>query len=329
MKREYYSYWTHPAEKAEPQTRMIPMKTLNLTNPADSEIKFEISKFPDGQQQVKIVSTDNWGRYASEYKQFCIKTRINNFSDIEILICAVASLRELGAKEIELYAPYFLGSRSDRKFEAGSNNYLKTVICPLVNAIGFGGVKVLDPHSDVLEACLNRFKADSNYNLVYWALQNINKDKEANYVLMSPDAGALKKIYKVAENIKYEGEIITCSKSRGIDGKITKTEVPHFDITKDILLIDDICDGGRTFIEIAKVVRLRYESYDREKSHVPLGKLYLVVSHGIFSKGFDELHENFEAIYTTNSYKNLEPHYDLAGGGLLITKNFVKQFKVI
>lgn len=305
------------------------MKTLNLTNPADSEIKFEISKFPDGQQQLKIINTDNWARYAKEYTNFAIKTRINNFMDVELLICAVASLRELGAQNIELYCPYFLGSRSDRKFEQGSNNYLKTVICPIINAIGFRRVIALDPHSDVLEACLNSFSADYNYNLVGWALQDINKDKEPNYILMSPDAGALKKIYKVAESIKYEGEIITCAKSRGIDGKITKTEVPHFDITKDVVLIDDICDGGRTFIEIAKVIRLRYESYDREKSYVPLGKLYLIVTHGIFSKGFDELNEYFDCIYCTNSYKNLEPHYDLAGGGLLITKNFVKQLKAI
>ena len=30
------------------------MKTLNLTNNKTSDIKFEISRFPDGQQQVKI-----------------------------------------------------------------------------------------------------------------------------------------------------------------------------------------------------------------------------------------------------------------------------------
>ncbi len=302
------------------------MKILNLTNVNESEIKFEISKFPDGQRQVKIVSTDNWARYANEYTNFAIKTRINNFMDVELLICAVASLRELGAQNIELYCPYFLGSRSDRKFEQGSNNYLKTVICPIINAIGFGKGYVMDAHSDVLEACLNSYNGLNNHSLIEFALNDI---KSTGFVLMSPDAGALKKIYKVAENIQFTGEIITCAKSRGTDGKITKTQVPHFDITKDVILIDDICDGGRTFIEIAKVIRLRYESYDREKSHVPLGKLYLVCTHGMFSKGFDELHESFEAVYCTNSYKNLEPHYDLVGGGLLITKNFVKQFKVI
>ncbi len=309
------------------------MKTLNLTNHTDSEIKFEISKFPDGQRQVKITGSEFWGRYASEYRNVLIKTRLNSFADVEILICAVASLRELRVQEINLYVPYFLGSRFDRKFEIGSNNYLKTVICPLINAIGFGNVTVLDAHSDVLEACLNGFDGGKNHAFAKWALENINNKNDAHEktIFMSPDAGALKKIYSLAEYVYFKGDIINCNKSRGVDGKITKTEVPYFDLTKDVVIFDDICDGGRTFTEIAKIIKLRHEQYDREKEDLdaPHGKLYLVITHGIFSKGFDELHEHFDCIYCTNSYKDLEIHYDLVGGGLLITKNFVKQFKVI
>lgn len=299
---------------------------LNLAKPENSEIKFEPYKFPDGQQQIKIVSD------VSQYGNvdITIKSRLNNFLDLELIVCAVKSIRGLffGTKGIRLEVPYFLGSRSDRKFEDGSNNYLKDVICPIINSLNLEAVEVLDAHSDVLEACLNNYNGLNNHSLIEFALNDI---KSTGFVLMSPDAGALKKIYKVAEHIKYEGEVITCAKSRGIDGKITKTEVPHFDITKDVVLIDDICDGGRTFIEIAKIIKLRHEQYERERDEKQneRGKLYLVVTHGIFSKGFDELHNYFDCIYCTNSYKNLEPHYDLAGGGLLITRNFVKQLKVI
>ena len=34
-------------------------------------------------------------------------------------------------------------------------------------------------------------------------------------------------------------------------------------------------------------------------------KIYLVVTHGIFSAGFAELSRNFEHIYTTNSYRDI------------------------
>jgi ribose-phosphate pyrophosphokinase len=61
------------------------------------------------------------------------------------------------------------------------------------------------------------------------------------------------------------------------------------------VIIDDICDGGRTFVELAKAI----------KDGRPTAKIYLVVTHGIFSAGYDQLGEYFEKIYTTNSYKDI------------------------
>lgn len=285
------------------------MKILNLTNNETSDIKFEVSKFPDGQQQVKILGETSvsyepsisWNTINNPIQ---IKSRLNNFKDLELIICATKSLRELGVKEIHLYTPYFLGSRSDRKFEEGSNNYLKDVICPIINSLKFESVTVLDPHSDVLEACLNNFKKVDNHALVKWALNTYqfdNKKKSGSYyedfVLISPDAGANKKIFKVAEQIGYREDIITCSKSRDETGKLTRTEVPnkyHYD--KDIIIIDDICDGGATFINIAKIIKVN--PYFK-------GKIYLVVTHGIFSKGFKELNQYFDGIYCTNSYRDI------------------------
>ena len=135
------------------------MRILNLTDLENSEIRYKISKFPDGQQQLQIE-----GR-PSEINQILIKSRLNNFKDLELICCAVASLREVGIEKIHLYTPYFLGSRSDRKFEEGSNNYLKSVICPIINSLNFKSVTVMDPHSDVLEACLNNFKKLNNFFL--------------------------------------------------------------------------------------------------------------------------------------------------------------------
>lgn len=300
---------------------------LNLANPEESEIEYEITTFPDGQQQVKLLNMPS----QKPERKVLIKTRLNNFMDVELLMCTAASLKEAYVPEINLYIPYFLGSRSDRKFETGSNNYLKSVICPIINSLGFGFTTVIDAHSDVLEACLNNYDGINNHAFVQWS---VNKLLQHNIILMSPDAGALKKIYKVAEFIDYKGDIITCNKSRGVDGKITKTEVPHFDITKDVVLIDDICDGGRTFIEIAKVIKQRHEDYDREKSNIPPGKIYLVVTHGIFSKGFAELQKYFDGIFCTNSYSDKEK-WDLQFGSpsyeaeAKFVNNNIHQFKVI
>ena len=289
------------------------MKILNLTNNETSDIKFEISNFPDGQQQVKILPFThilyNTGNkiFKSKAPEFIIsgnisiqiKSRLNNFQDLELIICAVKSLQKLGIKKIHLLTPYFLGSRSDRKFEEGSNNYLKDVICPIVNSLKFESVTVLDPHSDVLEACLNNFKKFDNFMLFSWFKDlQIKNPSLKNSILISPDAGANKKIFKVAEQIGYTGDVITCSKSRDENGKLSRVNVPlRLGLDKqDLIIIDDICDGGATFINIAKEIK--------SKSWLT-GKIYLIVTHGIFSKGFKELNQYFDGIYCTNSYSNL------------------------
>jgi ribose-phosphate pyrophosphokinase len=306
------------------------MITLNLTDQEKSCIKYKISKFPDGQQQITI----NPFKYSQAWNgwtfatgpniiqsitgltiEIQIKSRLNNFQDLELIICALKSLRELGVKKIHLYTPYFLGSRSDRKFEGGSCNYLKDVICPIINSLNFESITVLDPHSHVLEACINNFKKMDNFMLTAWVMNLQLKDYNfKNSILVSPDAGASHKIYKLAEQIGYIGDIITCSKERDKDGKLTKCIVPlKIEMAnKDYIIIDDIIDGGQTFINIAKEL----------KSKPLKGKIYLIVTHGIFSKGFAELSQYFDGIYCTNSYSDIE---NLVGGAY--TKNF-KQLNI-
>jgi ribose-phosphate pyrophosphokinase len=115
--------------------------------------------------------------------------------------------------------------------------------------------------------------------------------------LVSPDAGAYKKVFDVAKEFNIE-KIITATKVRDLKtGQILHTEVPTPDMHNDIkyVIIDDICDGGRTFTEIAKAI----------KATRPTAKIYLIVTHGIFSGGFAQLGEYFEQIFTTNSVKNV------------------------
>ena len=285
------------------------MRILNLTNLEQSDIQYTIQNMPDGQHNV-VISDKNHSLNLLEGQYIQIKSRLNNWIDLEILICAVASLRELEVEEIHLYTPYILGARSDRKFEEGGNNYLRDVICPVINSLNFKTVTCIDPHSDVLEACIKGFRKQDSEDIVNFSLNNIYKgihpSKQTNFILVSPDAGASKKIYKLAEQIGYKGDIITCSKDRGTDGKLTKTVVPLSErcFNKDFIIIDDICDGGATFINIANKIKETFSKYGDGRK---CGKIYLIVTHGIFSKGFEELSQYFDGIYCTNSYSDLQP----------------------
>ena len=296
-------------------------ETLNLVNPNDIfSFKYEISRFPDGQQSLRLIENgyNTFGSLRESDKQhgIMIKSRLNTFSDLELIICATQALKEVGVKNIELYIPYCIGARSDRKFMEGGINYVKTVIAPIINSQGYSKVTILDPHSDVLEACINNFEKEDNIDLVSFALVDyfLSKGFETwsaenfeNVRFISPDAGALKKVFHVAEAVKYRNEVIIASKHRNLEtGKIDYTNVPMsvHDADKDVFIIDDICDGGRTFIEIAKAVdEVRKLSSSVKREHY--GKNYLIVTHGIFSFGFDFLVQHFDGIYCTNSVKDV------------------------
>mgnify|MGYP000725002795 FL=1 len=296
-------------------------ETLNLVNPNDIfTFKYEISRFPDGQQSLRLVeggyNTFQSLRDSDQAHGIMIKSRLNTFSDLELIICATQALKEVGVKNIELYIPYCIGARSDRKFMEGGINYVKTVIAPIINSQGYSKVTILDPHSDVLEACINNFEKEDNIDLVSFAFKDYFLSKGFktwspknfdNVCLVSPDAGALKKVFHVAEKIGYKGEVVIASKHRDLEtGKIDYTNVPMsvHDADKDVFIIDDICDGGRTFIEIAKAVdEVRKLSSSVKREHY--GKNYLIVTHGIFSAGFDFLVQHFDGIYCTNSVKDV------------------------
>ena len=81
---------------------------------------------------------------------------------------------------------------------------------------------------------------------------------------------------------------------------------------KDFIIVDDLIDGGLTFVNISQVL----------KAYFPKNKVYLIVTHGIFSKGVEGLSKYFDGIYCTNSYQDIE---NLVGG--VYTKNF-KQLNV-
>jgi len=270
---------------------------LNLVNESNSDVKYKISKFPDGQQGFLILNPTT----VIKNSDVVIKSRLNDFKDLEIIISATSCLREIGVKNISLYIPYFLGGRSDRKFENGGTNYIKNVISPIINLQNYTSVTVVDPHSDVIEACINNFRKIDNVDLVKFALDDYKSDKKI--VVVSSDAGALKKVFNVVEKISSEWAgypVLIGSKHRDIKGKITHTSVPDSDkyVDHDYFIIDDICDGGRTFIEVAKVIQ---EQIDLNNGK---GQLYLVITHGIFSAGLEELKKYFQRIWTTNSIKN-------------------------
>lgn len=293
---------------------------LDLTDLENSDIKYKISHFPDGQQNIVLELQAFEAKYLMPDVKMhvTINTRVNNWNDMEILLAAKACIETSGLfHEKHLYLPYLLGARSDRKFEEGGNNYLRDVIAPVINSMGFESVKILDPHSDVTEAVIDNIYIEHNIEFIQLVLDYLGRDIN----LVCPDAGAQKKMWGIVEELQLEQGFITASKHRDVKtGKITHTEcnIRPDSKGKPYLIIDDICDGGRTFIEISKAIR----------EQDPAAIVLLAVTHGIFSAGVDELKKHFVQIYCTNSYSDIEENYSYHGEVRQLN-GFIKQYKVI
>lgn len=273
------------------------MKIINLKT--HNQVSFKSWKFPGGEWGVRILDP-------IIYHEVNIIQRINSSDNFFELAIAVDALRRVGVKKINLTLPYVPYARQDRVMTVGESLSIK-VFADLLNSLNFDSVNILDPHSSVTPALINNVVVNNNHELVDWSIKtwlNTNltssKGQTKNFMLVAPDAGASKKIEEVAKYIGYERLIITGKKNRELStGKITHTSIDMENLSWEpaCFIVDDICDGGRTFIELAKVLRQKGAS-----------EVYLIVTHGIFSAGFEELGQHLDGIYTTNSFRDINPN---------------------
>ena len=247
-------------------------------------INFQSFTFSGGEPHVKIQSDFDTNEAVT------ITHRLNSFNDLGLLCVTVDALRRMDVKIINLFIPYFPAARQDRVMIPGEPLSVK-VYADILNAMNLNRVTVFDAHSEVTPALVNNCEVIPNHKFIAEVLKTIG----SNVKLISPDGGALKKIYKVSEFLG-EIEVVECSKSRDVKtGKLSGFKVYNHDLQgMNCLIVDDICDGGGTFIGLAEELKKKNA-----------GKLFLAVSHGIFNKGFDDL-KCFDGIFTTDSFRDFE-----------------------
>lgn len=196
---------------------------------------------------------------------------------------------------VDLTLPYVPYARQDRVCNKGEALSIK-VMCDLINYCGFNSVTIEDPHSDVTPALINNCIIKSQSDVFKLNIPTINKMFDIDScILVSPDAGSNKKIQSIAKLLNKD--FIRADKVREVStGQIKETVVYCDDLQgKDCLIVDDLCDGGKTFIELAKVLK--------QKGACKVG---LYVTHGIFSKGKKILIDNgIDFVYAANDWTNI------------------------
>lgn len=271
---------------------MIKVSVITGAGGHSGTIPISWSRFPCRERNVRIEPMDKVNPNMV-FEQLTLKMKYGSDSDLIDLLLLVDAIKRswLQYKQLVLFISYFPYSRQDRRCNIGEPHSLK-VVCNLINSCGFDSVFVVDPHSDVIEALLDKPEIITIADIVHAADQAEFEEVDA-YV--SPDGGAYKKVTQAA---KIHGKpIIRADKIRDTKtGQLSGFEVYASDLSgQTVMIIDDICDGGGTFIGLAKKLRERGAE-----------KVLLYVTHGMFTKGVDILKESIDEVLCYEYYGSVE-----------------------
>lgn len=231
------------------------------------------SKFPGGELHITLTP--------AERTQYVQRADLWSSDDIMEMLLWNNALKHCGYT-FRWLIPYVPYARQDRACNPGEALSIQ-VMANLINSLNAEEVVIWDPHSDVTPALINNVTILQQHKLVSMMVG----DRSYSAVI-APDAGAAKKALKVAQVL--ETSLVHAHKVRdNLTGKIERTilldPLPE-DESLPLLVIDDICDGGRTSVELGKLLKGR--------------KADLYVTHGIFSNGVEQLFDYYDRIFCAN-----------------------------
>ena len=271
------------------------MKQINLVDKNKSDVGYEIFSFPDGEKHIKLEPFDRKESYQ-------IATRIKSGDDLFLLAQVGDILKRAGVYfTIKIY--YLMSMRMDRVMTY-EEAFSLDVVAKIINGIGANFVQVFHPHSDAVYRLINNCQAYDEAVFGTGGAYDIILDTYGDGTAVCyPDAGAATRYRRNTAR----ANCITLSKKRDINnkGEITNMEIKEICGTlfgekdgeqvflgENILIIDDLCDGGRTFIEAAKLLRAKFNPK----------RLGIFVRHLVNPYGQLNLINNFDDVYVTNSY---------------------------
>jgi ribose-phosphate pyrophosphokinase len=226
--------------------------------------------FPDGTSQVwKLPEAKVCNPDATIEWEFENEAEIIHVLQLADLCNACTA----GMNQVKLYMPFLPYARQDKGINNHSTFALKTFMSILCSQTRFSQIKIIDAHSPV--------------NATGWArVLNVLPDERIREVIdevkpnliVFPDAGAGQRGYNTQGVTSFNLEKKRNQETGEIEG--LKTALP-LDLRKlKLLIIDDICDGGKTFIEAAKLLY-----------NLGAAEVHLYTTHGLYTKGTECLKE--------------------------------------
>lgn len=276
---------------------------LNLTNVEDSDIKYTISRFPNGETQITLGKLNH-------KDSVNIKCRITNAEDLFILMQVSDILVRHGIR-FNIFIYYLMGMQMDRVIDFNCPFTLKIIINILDN-LGACKIDIFDPYSNT---CFDLFKNTPVFrfypeNWVYFILKLITSD----YQIMLLNADVTRYHY-------YGDRALIGEKVRDSTGKIISIDIlnPKILNGKRILLVDTLCDESETFCSFAKAIREINKDI----------KIDVVIDHIVNLKDIENLSKTFNKVYFSNSYKDWNGFKSKYGKAVPILPENVTQITIV
>jgi ribose-phosphate pyrophosphokinase len=247
-----------------------------------------VKKFNDGEMFVKIK--DNVRRHNCFYIHDSAKNPPDWFLELGLVN---HTLKNSSAKEIVDVLPYLKFSRQDRKDQSRVPISAK-MLADYIGLYG-DGVLTLDVHNPSIQGFYD-VAFDSLYSfptVVEYFKQN-HPEMLDNVVVGATDVGSGKRARSFARKTGIE-DIVIGDKVREKAGKVKKTRLMGNVKGKNVLIIEDIIDSGGTLI-----------SYGKKLKEKGAEKIIAYATHGIFSKGIEELVDYLDLIVIGDTIINPE-----------------------
>lgn len=213
------------------------------------------------------------------------------------------ALKNSSAKSIIDVIPYMKFSRQDRKDKPRvpiSARVVADTIGKYANA-----VLTLDDHNPANQAAYGiRYDNLYSYPVVADYIRQNNPSLLENLAIMSTDVGGAKRVdsfYKILHERGIETEVVICHKRRPKPGEVGELIILGEVKDKNVLIMDDLIDSGGSMVKAAEEAR-----------KAGAKKVYGYSTHGIYTKGLNEVLSAFDFMYNGDTlYQEVNPRKEI------------------
>jgi ribose-phosphate pyrophosphokinase len=214
----------------------IPMGDATVTQFSDGEIAVELNENVRGRDVFVVQST-------------CAPTNDNLME----LIVMVDALRRASAGRVTAVVPYFGYARQDRRVRSSRVPISAKVVADMMVGVGIDRVLTVDLHAEQIQGFF-----DVPVDNVYASpvlLDDINRQKYENLIVVSPDIGGVVRARAVAKQLEVDLAIIDKRRPTANVAEVMNLigEVDN----RTCLLVDDMVDTAGTLCNAAAALKER------------------------------------------------------------------------